>query len=166
MSSQNTMPYHLSFRLFPLLMLASCQLVFPPREKRQEALNQLLQTDADFSVMVREKGYRMAFLEFMEDDAVLLRDNYLPIVGADAVKYLTGLNDTTFSVKWDPQGGDVAESEDLGYTWGVYTITTGATSHKGTYATCWRREKDGRWKVSLYSTTQGADTAPSENIGQ
>lgn len=155
----------LPLRLLPLLVLASCQFFFPPREKRQETLNKLLQTDADFSTMVRDKGYKMAFLEFMEDDAVLLRNHYLPFVGADAVKYLTGLDDTSFTMTWDPQGGDVAESEDLGYTWGVYTLTTAAGIQKGNYTTVWRRQKDGHWKVVLDANTQGADPMTAEPSG-
>lgn len=159
--------YHLlPLRLLPLLVLASCQFVFPPKEKRQEALNRLLQTDADFSAMVHDKGYRKAFLEYMENDAVLLRNHYLPFVGADAVKYLTGLDETSFSMSWDPQGGDVSESEDLGYTWGVYTLTTPSGNQKGTYTTVWRKQKDGHWKVVLEANTQGVDPVSSEPSGQ
>lgn len=98
----------------------------------------------------------MAFLEFMEDDAVLLRNNYLPIVGADAVKFVTAFNDSTFTIKWDPQGGDVSESEDMGYTWGIYTLTTQAGKQSGTYLTVWRKQKDGRWRFTIDASTQGS----------
>jgi ketosteroid isomerase-like protein len=148
--------------LLPVILLsAACQLGFPPREKRQEALNQLLQTDADFSATVQRDGYRMAFLEFMEDDAVLLRNNYLPIVGADAVKFVTAFNDSTFTIKWDPQGGDVSESEDMGYTWGIYTLTTQAAKQTGTYLTVWRKQKDGSWRFTIDASTQGGDHSPT-----
>lgn len=140
-----------------LLLSASCQFVSPPKEKSQEALHGLLQADADFSKMVREKGYRQAFLEYMENDAVLLRNQYRPMVGADAVKYVTGFNDTTFTVSWDPQGGEVATSEDLGYTWGIYTLQTQAGSQKGSYLTVWRKQPDGRWKFTHDASTLGVE---------
>jgi ketosteroid isomerase-like protein len=160
------MPLRLPIRLLPLLALASCQFFFPPKEKRQEALSRLLQTDSDFSKMVREKGYRMGFLEYMENDAVLLRNHYLPFVGADAVKYLTGLDETSFTMSWDPQGGDVAESEDLGYTWGVYTLTTPTGTQKGNYTMVWHRQKDGPWKVVLDANTQGSVPVEGDPTGQ
>ena len=166
MPRPSMMCQQLPLRLLPLLVLASCQFIFPPKEKRQETLNKLLQADADFSTMVRDSGYRMAFLEYMENDAVLLRNHYLPFEGADAVKYLTGLDESSFTMNWEPQGGDVAESEDLGYTWGVYTLTTASGTQKGNYTTVWRRQKDGRWKVVLDANTQGADPVAAEPSGQ
>jgi len=152
---ESMLPWTLSRALSLLLLSASCQLVSPPKDKSQEALHSLLQADADFSKMVQEKGYRQAFLEYMENDAVLLRNQHRPMVGADAVKYVTGFNDTTFTVSWDPQGGDVAASEDLGYTWGIYTIQTQANSQKGSYLCVWRKQTDGRWKFTHDATTQG-----------
>lgn len=166
MPRSSKMYQQLPLRLLPLVVLASCQFFFPPKEKRQETLNKLLQTDADFSTMVRDSGYRMAFLDYMESDAVLLRNHYLPFIGADAVQYLTGLDDASFTMTWEPQGGDVAESEDLGYTWGVYTLKTASVTQKGNYNTVWRRQKDGRWKVVLYANTQGADPVAAEPSGQ
>jgi ketosteroid isomerase-like protein len=166
MPSPPKMCLQLPLRLLPLLVLASCQFIFPPRENGPETLNKLLQTDADFSTMVRDKGYRKAFLAYLEDDAVLLRNHYLPFVGADAVKYLTGLDETSFSMTWDPQGGYVAESGDLGYTWGVYTITTSSGTQKGNYVTVWRRQKDGHWKVVLDANTQGSEPMNAAPSGQ
>jgi hypothetical protein len=67
-------------------LLASCDLSFPKKDERLDALNDMQQTDADFADMAREQGYQKAFLAFTEDEAVLLRDNFLPIIGADAVQ--------------------------------------------------------------------------------
>jgi ketosteroid isomerase-like protein len=146
-----------------LLMLVSCDQTFPRKDPRQQALAEMMQADADFAAMAAEKGYRKAFLNYMEDEPVLLRDNYLPIIGADAVRYVTGMNDSTFTVDWSPQGGDVSSSGDMGYTYGIYELRTAMERQSGTYVTVWRRQEDGSWKYLLDAGTQGLpsrDTLP------
>jgi ketosteroid isomerase-like protein len=138
-----------------IILISSCELGFPRKDERMEALNEMQQTDVEFAEMAFEKGYRKAFMEYMEDDAVLLRDNHLPIIGADAVQYVSSIDDTSFTVNWDPQGGDVSGSGDMGFTYGVYEIRTETERQKGTYVTIWRKQKDGRWKYVLDAGAQG-----------
>lgn len=141
-----------------LLLMALCgcgELDFPKKDERAARLDELLQTDADFAEMARDQGYRKAFMEYMDDDAVLLRDNYLPILGGDAVRYVNSMNDSSFSVDWSPQAGDVSSSGDLGFTYGVYELRTDTERQTGTYVTVWRRDKEGRWKYVLDAGTQG-----------
>lgn len=140
-------------------LLASCDLSFPKKDERLDALNDMQQTDADFADMAREQGYQKAFLAFTEDEAVLLRDNFLPIIGADAVQYITNINDSSFRMTWEPHGGDVSGAGDMGFTFGVYEMQTDAERQSGTYVTIWRKQKDGTWKYILNADTQGA-TAP------
>ncbi len=145
-----------------LLLLGSCGLKDTDgKDVQAEVLDELLQTDADFAEMAREKGYRKAFMDYMDDDAVLLRDNYLPILGGDAVRYVNSMNDTTFTVDWSPQAGDVSASGDLGFTYGVYDLRTDTERQTGTYVTVWRKNKDGKWKYVLDAGTQGTG-APDE----
>lgn len=144
-----------------LLMLISCDQTFPRKDPRQQSLAEMMQSDADFAAMAAEKGYRKAFLHYMEDEAVLLRDNYLPIIGADAVRYVTGMNDSTFTVDWSPQGGDVSSSGDMGYTYGIYELRTAMERQSGTYVTVWRRQEDGSWKYLLDAGTQGLPSRDS-----
>ena len=139
-----------------LLLLSACDEQDAARgEGRAAILDELLQTDADFAEMAREKGYRKAFMEYMDDDAVLLRDNYLPILGGDAVRYVNSMNDSTFTVDWSPQAGDVSSSGDLGFTYGVYELRTDTDRQTGTYVTVWRRDSGGRWRYVLDAGTQG-----------
>lgn len=147
--------------ILTLLACCSCDLDFPREDGRVKALNEMQQTDVEFAEMAVEQGYRKAFMEYMEDDAILLRDNHLPIIGADAVQYVSGINDTTFTVDWDPQGGDVSEAGDMGFTYGVYEIRTETERQKGTYVTIWRRQKDGKWKYVLDAGAQGVGEEPS-----
>jgi ketosteroid isomerase-like protein len=138
-----------------VFLLTSCDWVFPRKDERQQALAEMMQADSEFAGMAAKDGYRKAFLHYMEDEAVLLRDNYLPIIGADAIRYVTGMNDSTFTVDWSPQGGDVSTSGDMGFTFGIYELRTATESQSGTYVTVWRRQQDGMWKYVLDAGTQG-----------
>lgn len=156
------------FSFLALTMLVSCDLKFRKNDERIRALGQMQQTDADFAEMASTQGYRKAFLEYMEDEAILLRDNHMPIIGADAVQFISNVNDTSFKINWEPLGGDVAASGDLGFTYGTYRLETETEKQEGTYITVWRKQKDGRWKYILDSGTQGlappvdSSAAPAE----
>jgi ketosteroid isomerase-like protein len=98
---------------------------------------------------------RKAFVEFMDDDGVILRDNNMPIVGANAIEYITSRNDSTVVLSWEPKGGEVSKSGDLGYTYGVYELKDSVNTQKGTYVTVWKRQANGKWKFVLDSGNQG-----------
>ncbi len=151
--------------IFPVLMmffLLSCDFSFRMNDARIKALNAMQQTDVDFARMAEDNGFRKAFLEYMEEDAVLLRDNHMPIIGADAVQYISSINDSSFNISWEPQGGDVAESGDMGYTFGLYQLKTETEVQSGTYITVWRKQKDGKWKYVLDAGTQGVELENKE----
>ena len=133
----------------------SCNLTFRKNDERINALNEMQQTDSDFSNLSREQGFRKAFLEYMEEDAILLRDNNMPIIGADAVEYVSSINDSTFQIEWEPHGGDVSSSGDMGFTYGLYTLKTDSAVQHGSYVTIWRKQEDGKWKYVLDAGTQG-----------
>lgn len=145
-----------------LLALFSCNLSFKKDDPRVDALNAIQQTDADFSKLSVEKGFRKAFLEYMDGDGILLRDNHHPIIGADAVHYVTSINDSTFRLEWEPLGGDVAKSGDLGYTYGTYLLSSDSSEQRGTYVTIWRKTDDGKWKFVMDAGTQGLDDVIGE----
>lgn len=151
--------------IFPVLMmvfLSSCDFSFRKNDARIKALNAMQQTDVDFARMAEDSGFRKAFLEYMEEDAVLLRDNHMPIIGADAVQYISSINDSSFTVSWEPQGGDIAEAGDMGYTFGLYQLKTETEEQRGTYITIWRKQKDGKWLYVLDAGTQGLESENKE----
>jgi ketosteroid isomerase-like protein len=138
-----------------LFTLFSCDLKFRKDDDRVKALNEMLHTDVDFSNLAKEQGFRKAFLEYMAEDGILLRDNSEPIVGAKAIQYISSINDSTFKLDWDPKGGDMAKSGDMGFTYGLYTLTGDTSQQEGTYITVWRKQDDGKWKFLLDASTQG-----------
>jgi ketosteroid isomerase-like protein len=139
------------------VLLSACNLSFRKNDERIKALSRMQQTDVDFALMASQQGYRKAFLAYMEDDAILLRDNHMPIIGADAVEYVSSINDSSFTISWEPMGGDVAASGDMGFTYGTYLLKTDTEKQEGTYITIWRRQQDGSWKYVLDGGTQGLE---------
>lgn len=148
--------------LAAILSFSSCQFEFRKEDKRVQALNEMQQTDVDFSNYSKDKGIRKAFLEYMEDDGVLLKPDKLPIIGADAVEYLSNMNDSLIELTWEPHGGDVSKAGDMGYTYGVYTLKDSENISKGTYVTIWRKQKEGNWKFVLDTGNQGIGEVESE----
>ncbi|HKI88868.1 MAG TPA: DUF4440 domain-containing protein [Draconibacterium sp.] len=139
-----------TFLSFLILLLISCGQTETPDVK------QLFEADKSFSDASGKIGYAKAFIDFAHPDVAFLRDNSMPVVGKTAVQRLfenapsTGLN---FS--WEPLGGDIAKSGELGYTYGVYTITQDSVIEKGTYVSVWKKDGNGQWKYILDSGNEG-----------
>ncbi len=125
----------------------------------------LLKTDSEFSALSVRDGMFKAFLSYIADDGVILRDNSLPSKGKETLReYYSGKCDTTFILSWDPVYEKISESGELGYTIGIWTNTVKATKKisKGTYITIWLRQNDGSWKFVLDTGTQGLPDCPKE----
>lgn len=154
--------YKFAITAFFLMSFTSC--VFTTKNKptveetnHEEALDAMVAADRAFSDSSAKLGMKKAFLQFMADDAVLLRPGYLPIVEGDVVKFLTSQEDTSFVMTWKPKGGQLSKSNDIGYTYGVYEIKLNAIDSvlNGTYVSIWQKQKDGTWKFVLDTGNPG-----------
>jgi ketosteroid isomerase-like protein len=136
-----------------LFVLISCT-----KSSKPAPAGVLMKADMDFSQMSVKGGMQKAFLAFFADSGVMLRDNGYPIKGRESlISMYSGRTDTTFILSWKPAFEKIAESGDLGYTYGFYTRTIKATGEatKGTYLTIWEKQKDGSWKFVLDTGTEG-----------
>jgi ketosteroid isomerase-like protein len=118
----------------------------------------LMKTDREFSAMSVKEGMFRAFLAYVAEDGVVLRDNSFPDKGkASMEKRFSGRYDTAFVLSWEPLFEKISESGDLGYTYGLHTNTDKKTGEitRGTYVTVWQKQSDGSWKYVLDSGTQG-----------
>jgi ketosteroid isomerase-like protein len=143
--------------LFVFIMISfsiiSCQ-----KKDRDTQSGILLTTDMEFSVMSEKEGMFNAFLFFIADDGVILRNNSYPSNGKNSLKeYFAGRSDTSFVLTWEPLYEKMSEKGDMGYTYGIYTNRVKSTGSllKGTYVTIWQKQKDGGWKFILDTGTQG-----------
>ena len=115
-----------------------------------DALTQMIETERAFAARALVVGWKQSFLEYFADDAVgfdggvgLAKDQIRE--NPDPPKDLQLL--------WEPRYGDVAASGELGYLTGpVQNIRksrdNGRPRHS-TYASLWKRQRDGTFKVIL-----------------
>jgi ketosteroid isomerase-like protein len=139
--------------IFNLIFTLSCTTI-----GKNSHPGELLKADRDFSAMSVKDGMFSAFLFYIADDGVILRDNSLPSKGKETLrKRYEGKSDTSFVLSWEPLYEKLSESGELGYTYGIHTTLEKATGQisKGTYITIWEKQTDGSWKFVLDTGTQG-----------
>jgi ketosteroid isomerase-like protein len=125
----------------------------------------MMDADRAFSARSIEKGVRKAYIEYIDSNGVLLRPNQYPLIGAAAVDFLSQVNDTTFTLQWEPKGGTIAKSGELGFTYGIYALkpTDKDTIIYGTYVNVWKKQANGSWKFILDTGNEGVSAA-EENL--
>jgi len=116
---------------------------------------ELIGADKAFSTLSKERGMNHAFLSYIAEDGVLLRPDNMPFVGKDIVKELFKSDDTKFTLTWEPLYADIANSGELGYTYGTYTLTLQDTVQNGTYVSIWKKDERGKWQFVLDSGNLG-----------
>ncbi|MBS1514518.1 MAG: DUF4440 domain-containing protein [Bacteroidetes bacterium] len=150
--------------LFLTLFIFLSQISFASSKKSVDPAEEVKQADIDFSNLSKEKGMNYAFLEYLADDGVMLRPNMYPVVGKETIKktFFDDDGDKNAVLTWAPLFGSVAESGELGYTYGTWELlltkeekTT--ETRKGTYITVWRKDKNGKWKFVLDTGNTGLE---------
>jgi ketosteroid isomerase-like protein len=149
--------------IFIVITLAACKFFAKkPKENTKLIEEKIKMMDADkaFSKLSADKGMKTAFMEYIDSNGVLLRPNEMPIIGANAIDYLSQQDDKDYTLVWEPRGADIAQSGDLGYTFGVYKMQpkTVDTVIFGTYISIWKKQADGTWRFVLDSGNQGLTT--------
>ena len=139
-----------------ILFFVGCKSVDMEKEKER-----LKQTDVEFSKLSQDRGRNEAFFSYSADNAVMLRPNSMPIKGKQDLKEkLFSLPDTAYSLTWKPTHADIAESGDLGYTYGIWEYKTinendDTIVAKGTYCSIWKKDEEGNWKWVLDTGNEG-----------
>ena len=114
---------------------------------------EILDTEAQFLEMVNQKGLKEGFVYFAAEDATIRRGGKL-IHGKDSiVQFYKEQNLDNVTLSWKPDFVQVAESGDLGYTYGKYkyseTDSLGMTNvSDGIFQTIWKKQKNGKWKYA------------------
>jgi len=154
--------YTLSFALCSLAiaMFISCDVNVKKPTPKNTSTDEILSADLAFSDMSRQIGMKKAFLQYIADEGVLLRPDHFPIVGADAIDYISMLSDTAYTLSWKPMRAQIAMSGEMGYTYGVYILLLKDTTLKGTYVNIWKKGNDGEWKFVVNSNNPGISVQP------
>ena len=141
-----------------VIMISFMSIISCTGRKSGTPAGSLLRADRDFSAMSEKEGMFRAFLEYIDEEGVILRDNSMPEKGRVALeKRFSGRSDTSFILTWEPLSEIIAESGEIGYTYGIHTTRDKASGDitKGTYVTIWRKQPGGKWKFILDTGTQG-----------
>lgn len=136
-----------------LIVFTSCN--WQNQSSINSSSDEVLNADIAFSDMSRQVGMKKAFLQYIDNEGTLLRPDHLPLVGADAIDFISILSDTAYTLSWNPMHAQIAKSGDLGYTYGTYQLILKDSIIKGTYVNIWKKEKDGEWKFVLNSGNPG-----------
>ncbi len=140
------------------VLVSSC---FTDKKEKEEVdyKTGLMETDRAFSKLSEEKGMKHALIHYIDSKGVLLRPNTIPIAGGEAINYISQGNDSNYTMTWEPNGGSVALSGELGYTYGIYSLKPKDkdTVLYGTYVSIWKKQADGKWKFVLETGNEGVE---------
>jgi len=111
--------------------------------------------EADFAQAAGAKSLEKA-LSFYAEDAVMLNPNEAIAVGKTAIRasWTRMLAMPDMALTWAVDKVEVAKSGDLAYDYGSYSMSYSGpsgqkVSDRGKYATIWKKQADGSWKVAL-----------------
>jgi ketosteroid isomerase-like protein len=148
----------LYFLWIPFLLLLSCNRKKEIKDTTEQRA-EMIAAEISFSEMSKTKGTKAALMQFIDSNGVLLRPNSFPLVGADAIDFISQSNDSAYTMIWQPKGGNIAASGELGYTFGVYSVIpkNNDSAMHGTYVNVWKKQPDGSWKLLLDSGNEGIE---------
>jgi len=114
----------------------------------------LLQLEAEFMKAAAERGSQ-GYMSYYAEDAAELPNGADMFRGKESIAKTMGfLDDKNNHLTWTPVYADMAASGDLGYTYGTFEFRSKDKDAKptveyGKYASIWKKQKDGGWKVVM-----------------
>ena len=114
----------------------------------------LIRLEADFMKAAAERGSQ-GYMSYYAEDAVELPNGADMLRGKENIANTMGfLDDKNNHLTWTPVYADMAASGDLGYTYGTFEFRSKDKDGKptveyGKYASIWKKQKDGSWKVVM-----------------
>ena len=119
----------------------------------------VLAAEASFAEQVAKNGMKTAFLTNAAPTAVLVENGKL--VEAQAAWNSRPAKPNT-RLTWYPMLVDVAQTGDLGYTTGPWTMLQNDRAQaSGEYVTLWRKQADGQWKYVVDMGIERIGVAPT-----
>jgi ketosteroid isomerase-like protein len=109
--------------------------------------------EAEFNQATAARGLD-GFMSYFADDASELPNGGAVVIGKQNIRHSLEPWGPDLSLTWAPVQAEMAASGDLGYTFGNYVLKAKDKDGKpvveyGKYATVWKKQKDGNWKVAM-----------------
>ena len=138
------------------------------------ALEAMAEAERAFAKRATEVGWKEAFLEYFSDSAIGYDGEQVGL----AKEQIRGNPDPPkdHQLLWEPRYGDIARSGELGFLTGpsrtILPSRNNGQPRHGVYASVWKRERDGTFRVVMdvgtttpraASFAEGLTRAPSTN---
>jgi ketosteroid isomerase-like protein len=108
--------------------------------------DELMRSDEALASAWRTKPVAETLTAYFAPDIRLLRNDHQPTNDMDSIKAVIRNGSATYD--WKPMYGSVADSGDLGYTYGAYAFKDKeGKSNKGFYVRIWKRQPSKEWKI-------------------
>jgi ketosteroid isomerase-like protein len=139
---------------FWLVLLVAAFTLGALANSQSDASAALVKIEGEFMKAAADHGSQ-GYMSYYADDAVEVPNGHAFLQGkAEIAKTMGFLDSSDNHLTWAPMGAGMAASGDLGYTYGTYEFSTKDKDgkpvvNKGKYATIWKQQKDGNWKVAL-----------------
>ena len=135
--------------MLSVLLTAPLQVVAAEPEGMDNPLESLLHADKTWSETVDDMD---AFAQFLDPNVYLLAPNQARIQGADAFRATFEQLLASVSLSWTADTAAVSDDGSFGYTLGTFELTVDSEEGvvvvgAGKFATNWRRDDQGEWKV-------------------
>ncbi len=111
------------------------------------SVSAVVDAERAFAKMARTSSMRDAFLTFLADDAVVFRPQ--PVNGKD---HYQASSPSPALLSWEPEIAEISAAGDMGYTSGPWSYRPTRDDEPvayGHYASIWKKQPDGAWKVVI-----------------
>ncbi len=90
-------------------------------------------------------------MTFIGDDAYMCDLSGKWMHGNETIKadWTKALADPTFKLSWTVESAEVSKDGRMGYTRGSFQGSASARPFSGSYATVWKKDKSGKWRVAV-----------------
>jgi ketosteroid isomerase-like protein len=122
-----------------------------PVARTSKVAESLLNADRALAAESHAIGFKAAYAKAMAPDARKFDGGQQPTIGRDSILALMARYPAGLSIDWIPVEAVVAESGELGFTWGRYVASVRDSNGKlvvqyGKYLDVWKRQSDGVWR--------------------
>lgn len=132
-----------------ILLLTGCMKT-EDKNQKEKYTEEIKQTDLNFSALSEKEGITKAFIQYADEDVVMLRDKNFPLLGKKELEdYYNSRPEDGSKLTWYPVKAEAAGSGEIGYSFGNWEYKTKDTTFYGNYVSVWKRKTNGEWKYVL-----------------
>ena len=118
--------------------------------------DELFNNDKELTMIISKMGVALTYKKFITEESRLLRDELYPIIGITAITDHLTINSGVYT--FNPIGGKISSSKDLGFTYGELTISNADKNNNGNYNYMHIWKKEGKRWIIIIDVTNKLET--------